>query len=93
MSMSNRKVSIALLILLCGVIFSSSVSANDDSYEPGFVEWTINPVEQLFVEGLSPEDAVLQRTRPDNSPGGISIDTGFSGQILSLSSEPVETSF
>ena len=91
--MSNRKVSIALLILLCGVIFSSSVSANDDSYEPGFVEWTINPVEQLFVEGLSPEDAVLQRARPDNSPGGISIDTGFSGQILSLNSEPIETSF
>ena len=59
-------ISIVLLILLIGVIASSTVEAQDDSYEPGYIDWQVKPVEQLFVEGMTEVDAVLQREARPN---------------------------
>ena len=80
--MGKRIISILLLILLIGVIGSSSVSADDDSYQPGYVDWEINPVEHLFVEGESEQTAILQREKPDQTEGGISLDPLFNGDIF-----------
>ena len=91
--MANRRISIFLLILLAGVIASSTVGAEDDSYEPGYIDWEVNPVEQLFVEGMTESSAVLQRQRPDQTEGGISLDPFFNGDIFTISSEPVQTGF
>ena len=91
--MANRGISIVLLILLIGVIASSTVEAQDDSYEPGYIDWQVKPVEQLFVEGMTEVDAVLQRERPDQTEGGISLDPLFNGDIFTIQSEPVQTAF
>ena len=73
---------------------ASSVSAFEDPvYEAGYVDWEINPTERLYVEGMDETDAVLQRQKSDNAPGGISINSGFSGQILNLNSEPIQNGF
>lgn len=91
--MANRRISIILLILLIGVIASSTVTAQDDSYQPGYIDWEVNPVEQLFVEGMTESSAVLQRERPDQTEGGISLDPLFNGDIFTIQSEPVQTAF
>jgi hypothetical protein len=91
--MANRRISIILLILLVGVIASSTVTAKDDSYQPGYIDWEVNPVEQLFVEGMVESSAVLQRERPDQTEGGISLDPLFNGEIFTIQSEPVQTGF
>ena len=91
--MANRKISIILLILLIGVIASSTVTAQEDSYQPGYIDWEVNPVEQLFVEGMTESSAVLQRERPDQTEGGISLDPLFNGDIFTIQSEPVQTAF
>ena len=89
--MANRVISIVLLILLIGVIASSTVEAQDDSYKPGYIDWQVKPVEQLFVEGMTEDTAVLQRERPDQTEGGISLDPLFDGDIFTIQSEPVQT--
>ena len=91
--MGKRIISILLLILLIGVIASSSVSANDDSYQPGYIDWEINPVEHLFVEGMTEQTAILQREKPDQTEGGISLDPLFDGNIFSIQSEPIKHGF
>ena len=91
--MANRRISIILLILLIGVIASSTATAQDDSYQPGYIDWEVNPVEQLFVEGMTESTAVLQRERPDQTEGGISLDPLFNGDIFTIQSEPVQTAF
>ena len=91
--MANRLISIVLLILLAGVITSATVTAQDDSYQPGYIDWQINPVEQLFVEGMTETSATLQRERPDQTEGGISLDPLFNGDIFTIQSPPVQTAF
>ena len=91
--MANRRISIILLVLLIGVIASSTVDAQDNSYSPGYIDWEVNPVEQLFVEGATESSAILQRERPDQSEGGISLDPLFNGEIFTIQSEPVQTAF
>ena len=91
--MGKRIISILLLILLIGVIASNSVSANNDSYQPGYIDWEINPVEHLFVEGMTEQTAILQREKPDQTEGGISLDPLFDGNIFSIQSEPIEHGF
>ena len=91
--MGKRIISILLLILLIGVIASNSVSANDDSYQPGYIDWEINPVEHLFVEGMTEQTAILQREKPDQTEGGISLDPLFDGNIFSIQSEPIKHGF
>ena len=91
-SMRQRILVLALLSLLIGVMASSAVkAANDPLYEPGFVEWDIEPVERLFIEGLDAEEAVLQRARTDNAVGNHPVNS-FSGlaQIFSISSQPLQ---
>ena len=92
-SMAQRLLSIFLLLLLGGIIASSSVTAQDDSYQPGYIDWQVNPIEQLFVEGMTESSVVLQRDRPDQTEGGISLDPLFNGDIFTVQSEPVQTGF
>ena len=90
--MRQRKLVLVMLALLLGVMASGAVkAANDPVYEPGFVEWNIEPLERLFVEGLDAEEAVLQRQRTDNAVGSQAVNT-FSGmsQIFSVSSPPLQ---
>ena len=82
-----------MLILLAGVITSATVTAQDDSYKPGYIDWQINPVEQLFVEGMTETSATLQRERPDQTEGGISLDPLFNGDIFTIQSPPMQTAF
>ena len=91
--MGKRIISILLLILLIGVIASNSVSANNDSYQPGYIDWEINSVEHLFVEGMTEQTAILQREKPDQTEGGISLDPLFNGDIFSIQSEPIQHGF
>ena len=91
--MANRRISILLLILLIGVIVSSTVNAQDNTYAPGYIDWEVNPVEQLFVEGMTETSAILQRERPDQAEGGISLEPLFNGDIFTIQSEPVNTGF
>ena len=70
--MGRQAWAIGTLILLLCVGASGMVSANTDStYEPGFIEWEINPLERLFVEGSDVEEAVLQREQTDSAVGGF----------------------
>ena len=68
------------------------VSANSSpTYEPGFVEWTINPNERLYVEGLDVEEAVLQRGQTDSAVGGFTVWlTNGPVPVFTLQSPPVE---
>ena len=73
-----------LFLLLC-------VGATDATYEPGFVEWEINPLERLFVEGSDVEEAVLQREQTDSAVGGFTVGpTNGPVPIFTLQSPPVE---
>ena len=92
MLMRQRKLVLVMLALLLGVMASGAVkAANDPVYQPGFVEWNIEPMERLFVEGLNSEEAVLQRQRTDNAVGNQPVNS-FSGmnQIFSISSPPLQ---
>tara|TARA_B100000767_G_scaffold221990_1_gene210579 strand:- start:682 stop:3015 length:2334 start_codon:yes stop_codon:yes gene_type:complete len=91
-SMRQRSLAFVLLALLVGVMATGAVKAiEDEEYEPGFVEWDINPMERLFVEGLDFEEAVLQRGRTDNAVGSHPVTNGQGTvQIFTISSEPLQ---
>ena len=75
MTMRQRSLAFVLLALLIGVMATGAVEAiEDETYEPGFVEWDIKPMERLFVEGLNVEEAVLQRGRTDNAVGSHPVN-------------------
>ena len=64
--MRKRFAAMALLGLLACMTLGGFASAVEDPvYEPGYIDWEINPNERLFVEGLDVEEAVLQRGRTD----------------------------
>jgi len=90
--MRQRSLAFVLLALLVGVMATGAVEAiEDETYEPGFVEWDINPMERLFVEGLNVEEAVLQRGRTDNAVGSHPVNYGAGTvPIFSISSEPLQ---
>ena len=90
--MGRQAWAIGTLFLLLGVGVSGLVSANTDAtYEPGFVEWEINPLERLFVEGSDVEEAVLQREQTDSAVGGFTVGpTNGPVPIFTLQSPPVE---
>ena len=91
-SMRQRNLALLLLTLLVGVMATGMVEAAEDPvYEPGFVEWAIEPHERLFVEGLNAEEAVLQRQRTDNAVGSQPVSYGAGiVPIFSISSEPLQ---
>lgn len=91
-SMRQRSITFVLLALLFGVMATGAVEAiEDETYEPGFVEWDINPMERLFVEGLNVEEAVLQRGRTDNAVGSHPVNYGAGTvPIFTISSEPLQ---
>ncbi|MEC8766764.1 MAG: hypothetical protein VXX16_04450 [Candidatus Thermoplasmatota archaeon] len=90
--MGRQAWAIGTLILLLCVGASAMVSANTDStYEPGFIEWEINPLERLFVEGSDVEEAVLQRGQTDSAVGGFTVGlTNGPVPVFTLQSPPVE---
>ena len=90
--MGRQAWAIGTLILLLCVGASGMVSANTDStYEPGFIEWEINPLERLFVEGSDVEEAVLQRGQTDSAVGGFTVGlTNGPVPVFTLQSPPVE---
>ena len=91
-SMRQRSITFVLLALLFGVMATGAVEAiEDETYEPGFVEWDLNPMERLFVEGLNVEEAVLQRGRTDNAVGSHPVNYGAGTvPIFTISSEPLQ---
>ena len=91
-SMRQRSLAFVLLALLVGVMATGAVKAiEDETYEPGFVEWDINPMERLFVEGLNVEEAVLQRGRTDNAVGSHPVTNGQGTvPVFTISSEPLQ---
>lgn len=91
-SMRQRSLALVLLALLIGVTATGAVEAiEDETYEPGFVEWDVNPMERLFVEGLDIEEAVLQRERTDNAVGSHPVTNGQGTvQVFTISSEPLQ---
>ena len=92
LTMRQRSIAFVLLALLFGVMATGAVEAiEDETYEPGFVEWDVNPMERLFVEGLDVEEAVLQRGRTDNAVGSHPVTNGQGTvEIFSISSEPLQ---
>ena len=90
--MGRQAWAIGTLCLLLCIGVSDMVSANQDqTYEPGFVEWEINPLERLYVEGLDVEEAVLQRGQTDSAIGGFTVGvTGGQVPVFTLQSPPVE---
>ena len=92
MTMRQRSLAFVLIALLIGVIATGAVEAiEDETYEPGFVEWDIKPMERLFVEGLNVEEAVLQRGRTDNAVGSHPVNYGAGiVPIFTISSEPLQ---
>lgn len=90
--MGRQAWAISTLALLFLVSLSGMVTANTSpTYEPGFVEWTINPNERLFVEGDGVEDAVLQRGQTDSAVGGFTVGvTNGPVPVFTLQSPPVE---
>ena len=90
--MGRQAWAIGTLVLLLCVGASGMVSANTDStYEPGFIEWEINPLERLFVEGSDVEEAVLQRGQTDSAVGGFTVGlTNGPVPVFTLQSPPVE---
>ena len=94
LTMRQRSITFVLLALLFGVMATGAVEAiEDETYEPGFVEWDVNPMERLFVEGLNIEEAVLQRGRTDNAVGSHPVNYGAGTvPIFTISSEPLQLS-
>ena len=92
LTMRQRSIAFVLLALLFGVMATGAVEAiEDETYEPGFVEWDVNPMERLFVEGLDVEEAVLQRGRTDNAVGSHPVNYGAGTvPIFTISSEPLQ---
>ena len=90
--MGRQAWAIGTLCLLLCIGVSDMVSANQDlTYEPGFVEWDITPLERLYVEGLDVEEAVLQRGQTDSAIGGFTVGvTGGEVPVFTLQSPPVE---
>ena len=51
--MRKHGIPLLLLTLMLGMGLASSVSAFEDPvYEAGYVDWEINPIERLYVEGM-----------------------------------------
>ena len=90
--MRKRFAAMALLGLLACMTLGGYASAIEDPvYEPGYIDWEINPMERLFVEGLDVEEAVLQRGRTDNAVGGFSFNAGAGPvPVFSISSPPIQ---
>jgi len=91
-----RRRAIAAAIALVALLLTSTglVAANTSpTYEPGFVEWTIQPLERLYVEGLDAEEAVLQRGQTDSAVGGFTVGvTNGPVPVFTIDSPPVEQS-
>ena len=90
--MRKRFAAMALLALLaCMTLGGFASAAEDPVYNPGYIDWEIDPMERLFVEGLDTEEAVLQRGRTDNAVGGFSFNAGAGPTpVFTISSPPIQ---
>ena len=89
--MGRRSKAIGALCLILLVSWVNVATANDFTYEPGYVDWNIVPSERLFVEGQTVDEAVLQRGQPDSAVGGFTVGvTNGPVEVFTLQSPPVE---
>ena len=90
--MRKQIVALLLLALVSTVSLASAIEIQKDvRYEPGFVEWTMDQEEHLFVEGLNAGEAILQRARPDAAVGSFTTDvTNGPVTIFNIDSEPIQ---
>ena len=82
---------IALFALLCVLIpttgpLISNASGDDATYEPGFVEWDVNDVHRIYLDGPI-NDVNLTRDYQAASIGNMGITAG-QGQSTGLLSMP-----
>lgn len=89
--MGRRLWVLAAVALMFSISMVNSVLAeNDEVFEAGFVEWTVNNHERLYLEGSNPDEAVLQRGQTDSAVGGFT--TGVTPNpipVFSVQSPPV----
>ena len=90
--MRKQIVALLLLALVSTVSLASAIEVQKDvRYEPGFVEWTMDQEEHLFVEGLNAGEAILQRARPDAAVGSFTTDvTNGPVTIYNIDSDPIQ---
>ena len=61
-----KAVAFSALLLLTILMGTINTSAEDQTWEAGFVEWMVEDTHRLYVEGNDTEDSVLQRSSPDS---------------------------
>ena len=88
---------IALFALLCVLIpttgpLISNASGDDATYEPGFVEWDVNDVHRIYLDGPI-NDVNLTRDYQAASIGNMGITAGQGQSTGVLSMPPLEMGF
>jgi len=71
----------------------TNASANNETYEAGFVEWDINNIHQIYLSGDDDDDVNLTRDYQGASMGNVLISSGRSASIGPLSMPPLEMGF
>ena len=94
-NMQGRSIALFALLCMCLTLVSPIVKnadAEDDLYEPGFVEWNVNNLHRIYLSGVE-ESVNLTRDREAASMGNVLIRTGQSASIGPLSMPPLEMGF
>ena len=68
-----KAVAFSALLLLTILMGTINTSAEDQTWEAGFVEWMVEDTHRLYVEGNDTEDSVLQRSSPDSVEGRFTM--------------------
>ena len=93
MAMSRVKaIAFSALLLLTILMSTINTSAEDQTWEAGFVEWMVEDTHRLYVEGNDTEDSVLQRSSPDSVEGRFTMFGTPGSQltpVFSLTSPPI----
>ena len=92
-----QRKAIALFALSCICLVSISpviqnANAQDEIYEPGFVEWDINNLHRIYLTNVE-ESVNLTRDKEAASMGNVLIRTGQTASIGPLSMPPLEMGF
>ena len=79
-----------MALMFSGVALTTVQGLENVRYDPGYVEWTMDVEQRLYVEGEDAETSKLQRERPDALLAYADIaPTSTMTPIFSLSSEPI----
>ena len=88
---------IALIALLCVLIpttgpLISNASGDDTTYEAGFVEWNVNSIHRIYLDGPL-NDVNLTRDYQAASTGSMGITSGQSASTGVIEMPPLEMGF